>query len=127
MEKDTNSILNNVATSQAIDHVGEHVSAFDAFNETESAAITAATFSRKIQREQMEAQDALNDLIKDDAKGKEWVYIEWYLFSDEAWTLASKANPTQPQQAIEKALKVAGYSWVAGDASGDEPEGRWEK
>ena len=125
MEKDTQSILNNVATSQAIDHVGEHVAEFDAFNATESAAITASTFSRKVQRKQMEAQDKLNALIATDAKGKEWVYIEWYLFSDDAWTLATTANPTQPRQSIEHALKVAGYSWVPGDDSGDEPEGRW--
>lgn len=127
MEKDTNSILDNVANSNAINHIGEHVSDFDAFNATESAAITASTFSRKVQRNQAEAQDKLNQLIKDDAKGEEWVYIEWYLFSDDAWKLASKANPTDPRKAIEKALKVAGYSWVAGDASGDEPEGHWSK
>ena len=124
MEKDTNSILNNVATSQ-VSHVGEHVADFDAFNATESAAITASTFSRKVQRERAKAQDALNDLIKADAKGKEWVYIEWYLFSDDAWTLATTANPTQPRQSIEHALKGNGYSWVPGDGSGYEPEGRW--
>lgn len=127
MEKDTNSILNNVATSNAIDHIGEHIAGFDNFNATESAAIMASTFSRKIQRKQAEAQDKLNQLIKDDAKGKEWVYIEWYLFSDDAWTLATTVNPTQPRQAIEQALVVNGYTWTAGDASGDEPEGRWEK
>lgn len=130
MEKDTQSILNNVATSQATSntsHIGEHVADFDAFNAIESAAITASTFSHKIQREQMEAQDKLNQLIKDDAKGKEWVYIEWYLFSDEAWTLATTANPTNPRKAIETALKVNGYHWVPCDASGDEPEGHWSK
>lgn len=127
MEKDTQSILDNVATSNAIDHIGEHVAGFDAFNETESAAIMASTFSRKIQRERAEAQNKLNQLIKDDAKGMEWIYIEWYLNDKKAWTLASKANPTQPRQSIEYALKVAGYSWVAGDGSGDEPEGHWSK
>lgn len=126
MEKDTNSILNNVATSQ-VSHVGEHIAEFDAFNEAESAAITASTFSRKVQRERAEEQDALNDLIKDDAKGEAVVYIEWYLNDKQAWTLARKANPTQPKRAIETALKVAGYHWVAGDESGDEPQGRWEK
>lgn len=126
MEKDTNSILNNVATSNA-SHVGEHIADFDAFNATESTAIMASTFSHKVQREQMEAQDKLNDLIKADAKGKEWVYIEWYLFSDDAWTLASKANPTQPRQSIEHALKVNGYHWTAGDDSGDEPTGHFSK
>lgn len=124
MEKDTQNILNSVATSNASMHIGEHISDFDAFNTTESAAIMASTFSRKVQREQEEAQDKLNQLIKADAK-KEWVYIEWYLFSDDAWTLASKANPTDPRKAIETALKVDGYSWVPGDDSGDEPEGRW--
>ena len=126
MEKDTNSILNNVATSQ-VSHIGEHVDAFDAFNATESAAITASTFSHKVQREQAEAQDALNQLIKDDAKGEAVVYIEWYLNDRQAWTLATTANPTNPEDAIKQALKVNGYSWVAGDGSGDEPEGRWEK
>lgn len=126
MEKDTNSILNNVATSQ-VSHIGEHIAAFDAFNEAESAAITASTFSHKVQRERAEAQDKLNQLIATDAKCKEWVYIEWYLFSDDAWTLATTANPTQPRQSIEHALKVAGYEWMPGDESGDEPEGRWSK
>lgn len=127
MEKDTQNILNSVATSNAIDHIGEHIAGFDNFNATESAAIMASTFSRKIQRKQAEAQDKLNQLIKDDAKGKEWVYIEWYLFSDDAWTLATTVNPTQPRQAIEQALKINGYSWVPGDGSGDEPEGHWSK
>ena len=127
MEKDTNSILNNTATSQAINHIGEHVAAFDAFNETESAAITASTFSRKIQREQMEAQDALNALIKDDAKGEATLYIEWYLNDKQSWKLASKANPTQPRRAIETALVSNGYTWISGDESGDEPEGHWSK
>lgn len=127
MEKDTNSILNNVATSQSIAHIGEHVAAFDAFNTTESSAITASTFSHKVQREQLEAQDKLNQLIKDDGNGKEWVYIEWYLFSGDAWKLATTANPTNPRRAIEQALVSNGYHWTAGDASGDEPEGRWEK
>lgn len=126
MEKDTQSILNSVATSNAM-HIGEHVAAFDAFNETESAAITASTFSRKVQRERAKAQDKLNDLIATDAKGKEWVYIEWYLFSDDAWKLATTVNPTQPRQAIEQSLKINGYHWVPGDESGDEPEGRWSK
>ena len=125
MEKDTNSILNNVATSNAIDHVGEHVAAFDAFNETESAAITASTFSHKVQRERANAQDKLNQLIKDDAKHGQWIYIEWYLNDKQSWTLASKANPTNPEQSIKQALKVAGYSWMPGDDSGDEPQGRW--
>lgn len=126
MEKDTNSILDNVATSQ-VSHIGEHVAAFDAFNETESAAITASTFSRKVQRERANAQDKLNDLIKADGKNGQWIYIEWYLFSDDAWTLASKANPTDPRKAIEKAIEINGYSWVPGDASGDEPQGHWSK
>ena len=126
MEKDTNSILNNVATSQ-VSHIGEHVAAFDAFNATESTAITAATFSRKVQRERAEAQDKLNQLIKDDAKGEATLYIEWYLNDKQAWKLASKANPTQPRQSIETALVTNGYTWTPGDASGDEPEGRWEK
>ena len=126
MEKDTQSILNNVATSNA-SHIGEHIDAFDAFNATESAAIMASTFSRKVQRERANAQDALNQLIATDAKHGQWIYIEWYLFSDDAWTLASKANPTQPRRAIEKALVTNGYTWTAGDESGDEPEGRWEK
>ena len=124
MEKDTQNILNSVATSNA-SHIGEHVAAFDAFNATESAAIMASTFSRKVQRERAEAQDELNDLIKADSKHEATLYIEWYLNDKQSWTLASQANPTQPQQAIEKALKVAGYSWVAGDGSGDEPQGRW--
>lgn len=106
MEKDTNSILNNAATSNAIAHIGEHVAGFDAFNVTESAAITASTFSRKIQREQAKAQDKLNDLIKADATGEAVVYIEWYLNYKKALTLASQANPTQPRQAIEKALEI---------------------
>ena len=127
MEKDTNSILNNVATSQAIDHVGEHVASFEAFNATESTAIMASTFSRKVQREQMEAQDKLNDLIKADGKHEAVVYIEWYLNDKQTWTLASKANPTQPQQAIEKALVTNGYTWTPGDDSGDEPQGHWSK
>ena len=127
MEKDTNLILDNVATSNATNHIGEHVAGFDTFNATESAAITASTFSRKVQRNQAEAQDKLNQLIKDDAKGKEWVYIEWYLFSDDAWTLATTASPENPRRAIEHALKVNGYSWVPGDGSGDEPEGHWSK
>ena len=126
MEKDTNSILNSTATSQ-VSHIGEHIAGFDAFNETESAAITSSTFSRKVQREQAEAQDKLNQLIKADAKGKEWVYIEWYLFSDEAWQLATTANPTNPRQSIEHALGSNGYHWVPGDASGDEPQGHWSK
>lgn len=125
MEKDTNSILNNTATSQAINHVGEHIAGFDAFNETESAAITASTFSRKVQRERVDAQDKLNNLIKDDAKGEATLYIEWYLNDKQSWTLATTANPTNPEEAIEHALKVNGYSWVVGDASGDEPQGRW--
>lgn len=127
MEKDTQSILDNVATSQAIDHVGEHISGFDAFNETESAAIMASTFSRKVQRKRAEAQDKLNDLIKDDAKNSQWIYIEWYLNDNQSWTLATTANPTNPEDAIKQALKVAGYSWVPGDGSGDEPEGHWSK
>ena len=127
MEKDTNSILNNVATSQAINHVGEHVDAFDAFNATESAAIMASTFSRKVQRERADAQDKLNDLIKDDAKHEATLYIEWYLNDKKAWTLATQANPTNPRKAIEYALVSSGYHWTAGDESGDEPEGRWEK
>lgn len=125
MEKDTQSILNSVATSNAIDHIGEHIDAFDAFNATESAAIIASTFSRKVQRERAEAQDKLNDLIKSDAKDGQWIYIEWYLNDKKAWTLASQANPTQPQQAIEKALVSSGYTWTPGDESGDEPQGRW--
>ena len=127
MEKDTNSILNNVATSQATNHIGEHVAGFDSFNATESAAITASTFSRKIQREQAKPQDELNDLIKADGKNGQWIYIEWYLFSDDAWKLATTANPTQPRQAIEHALVSNGYHWVPGDESGDEPEGHWSK
>lgn len=127
MEKDTQSILNSVATSQAIDHIGEHVAEFDAFNATESAAITASTFSHKVQREQMEAQDALNALIKDDGKHEATLYIEWYLNDKQSWTLATQANPTNPEDAIKQALKVAGYSWVPGDGSGDEPEGHWSK
>lgn len=127
MEKDTQSILDNVATSQATNHVGEHVAAFDAFNETESAAITASTFSHKVQRERAEAQDKLNDLIKADAKHRQWIYIEWYLNDKQAWTLATQANPTNPRRAITYALVVNGYHWVAGDESGDEPQGRWEK
>lgn len=126
MEKDTNSILNNVASSQ-VSHIGEHIDAFDAFNATESAAITASTFSRKVQREQAEAQDKLNDLIATDAKGKEWVYIEWYLNDKQSWTLATTANPTNPEDAIKQALVSNGYHWVPGDESGDEPEGRWSK
>ena len=126
MEKDTNSILNNVATSQ-VSHVGEHVDGFDAFNETESAAIMTSTFSRKIQREQAKAQDKLNQLIKDDAKHKATLYIEWYLNDKQSWTLASQANPTNPEEAIEHALVSNGYTWTAGDDSGDEPEGRWSK
>ena len=59
MEKDTQSILDNVAISQ-VSHVCEHVAAFNAFNETESAAITASNFSRKVKRERAEAQDKLN-------------------------------------------------------------------
>lgn len=128
MEKDTQSILNNTATSQATSnasHIGEHVAAFDAFNATESTAIMASTFSRKVQREQMEAQDALNALIKDDANHEAVVYIEWYINDKQSWTLATQANPTQPQRAIETALKVNGYSWVPGDDSGDEPQGHW--
>lgn len=127
MEKDTQSILDNVATSNATNHIGEHVAAFDAFNDTESAAITASTFSRKVQRERAEAQDALNALIKADGKHEATLYIEWYLNDKQSWKLASKANPTQPRQAIEKALEINGYSWVPGDGSGDEPEGRWSK
>lgn len=127
MEKDTNSILNNVATSNAIDHIGEHVAAFDQFNATESAAITASTFSRKVQRERANAQDKLNDLIKADGKNGQWIYIEWYLNDKQAWTLASKANPTNPEESIEHALEINSYHWVAGDGSGDEPEGRWSK
>lgn len=130
MEKDTQSILNNVATSQATSnasHIGEHVAGFDAFNEAESAAITASTFSRKVQRERADAQDKLNDLIKADAKGEAVVYIEWYLNDKQSWTLASKANPTQPRQSIETALVSNGYHWTAGDASGDEPTGHWSK
>lgn len=126
MEKDTNSILNSVATSNA-SHIGEHVADFDAFNATESAAIMASTFSRKVQREQADAQDKLNDLIKDDAEHGQWIYIEWYLNDKQAWTLASEANPTDPRKAIEKALEINGYSWVPGDGSGDEPEGHWSK
>lgn len=126
MEKDTNSILNNVATSNA-SHVGEHVAGFDAFNSTESAAIMASTFSRKVQREQLEAQDAINALIKDDANHEAVVYIEWYINDKQSWTLATQANPTQPQQAIEKALEINGYEWTAGDDSGDEPTGHWSK
>lgn len=124
MEKDTNSIFNNVATSQ-VSHIGEHVAAFDSFNETESAAITASTFNHKVRRERADAQDKLNDLIKDDAKHEAVVYIEWYLNDKQAWTLASKANPTDPRRAITYALVTNGYTWTAGDASGDEPEGRW--
>ena len=127
MEKDTQNILNSVATSNAIDHVGEHVADFDAFNATESAAITASTFSRKVQREQMEAQDKLNDLIKADGNHEAVVYIEWYLNDKQSWTLASKANPTNPRIAITYALVSNGYHWVPGDESGDEPQGRWEK
>lgn len=127
MEKDTNSILNNVTTSNASMHIGEHIADFDNFNATESAAIMTSTFSRKIQREQAKAQDELNDLIKADGNHEAVVYIEWYLNDKQAWTLASKANPTQPQQAIEKALVSNGYEWMPGDESGDEPEGRWEK
>ena len=127
MEKDTNSILNNVATSNASMHIGEHIAGFDAFNATESAAITASTFSRKVQRNQAEAQDKLNDLIATDAQHEAVVYIEWYLNDKQSWTLASEANPTDPRKAIEYALKANGYSWVAGDASGDEPEGHWSK
>ena len=126
MEKDTNSILNNVATSQ-VSHIGEHIDAFDAFNATESAAITASTFSRKVQRKQAEAQDKLNDLIATDGKHDQWIYIEWYLNDKQSWTLASQASPTQPQQAIEKALVTNGYTWTAGDESGDEPTGHWSK
>ena len=125
MEKDTNSILNNVATSNASMHIGEHIAGFDAFNATESAAITASTFSRKVQRNQAEAQDKLNDLIATDAQHEAVVYIEWYLNDKKAWTLASKANLTNPEEAIEKALEINGYHWTAGDESGDEPEGRW--
>ena len=124
MEKDTQSILDNVATSQ-VSHIGEHVAEFDAFNETESAAIMASTFSRKIQREQAEAQDKLHQLIATDAKGEGTLYIEWYLNDKRTWTLASQANPTQPQRAIETALVSSGYHWMPGDDSGDEPEGRW--
>ena len=127
MEKDTNLILNNVATSNASMHIGEHIDSFDAFNETESAAITASTFSRKVQRNQAEAQDKLNQLIKDDGKNGQWIYIEWYLNDKQAWMLASKANPTNPEEAIEHALEINSYHWVAGDGSGDEPEGHWEK
>ena len=119
--------MNNVATSQATNHIGEHIAAFDAFNATESAAITASTFSRKVQRNQAEAQDKLNDLIATDAQHEAVVYIEWYLNDKQAWTLATTANPTQPRQSIEHALVSNGYTWTAGDASGDEPEGRWEK
>lgn len=126
MEKDTNSILNNVASSQ-VSHIGEHVTGFDAFNATESAAITASTFSHKVQREQAESQDALNQLIATDAKGEATLYIEWYLNDKQSWKLASKANPTQPRQAIEKALEINSYHWTSGDASGDEPEGHWSK
>lgn len=39
MEKDTQQILDAVATSNAIDHIGEHVDGFDNFNATESEAI----------------------------------------------------------------------------------------
>ena len=127
MEKDTNSILNNVSTSQATNHIGEHVAAFDAFNTTESSAITASTFSHKVQREQLEAQDALNALIATDAKHEAVVYIEWYLNDKQSWKLATTANPTDPQQAIEKALEINGYEWTAGDDSGDEPQGHWSK
>lgn len=126
MEKDTQNILNSVATSNA-SHIGEHVAGFDAFNDTESAAIMASTFSRKVQRERVEAQDKLNALIKADAKGEAVVYLEWYLNDKQAWKLATQANPTNPEDAIKQALKVAGYTWTAGDASGDEPEGRWSK
>lgn len=126
MEKDTNSILNNVATSQ-VSHIGEHVAAFDAFNATESAAITAETFSRKVQRERAKAQDELNDLIKADGKHEATLYIEWYLNDKQAWTLATTANPTQPRQSIEHALVSSGYHWMPGDDSGDEPEGHWSK
>ena len=125
MEKDTNSILNNVATSNASMHIGEHIADFDNFNATESAAIMASTFSRKVKRERAEAQDKLNDLIKADGKNGQWIYIEWYLNDKKAWTLASKANLTNPEEAIEKALEINGYHWTAGDESGDEPEGRW--
>lgn len=127
MEKDTNSIFNSTATSQATNHIGEHVAAFDAFNATESAAITASTFSRKVQRERANAQDALNQLIKDDAKGEAVVYIEWYLNDKQTWTLATQANPTNPRRAITYALVVNGYHWAAGDESGDEPQGHWSK
>lgn len=126
MEKDTQSILDNVASSQ-VSHIGEHIADFDAFNATESTAIMASTFSRKVQREQAEAQDKLNDLIATDAKGEATLYIEWYLNDKQSWKLASKANPTQPRQAIEKALEINGYHWTAGDASGDEPTGHWSK
>lgn len=127
MEKDTNSILNNVATSQATNYIGEHIDAFDAFNATESAAITASTFSRKIQREQAKAQDELNDLIKADGKHEAVVYIEWYLNDKRSWTLATQANPTNPEDAIKQALEINSYHWVAGDESGDEPTGHWSK
>ncbi|WP_283583784.1 hypothetical protein [Limosilactobacillus difficilis] len=126
MEKDTQSILDNVAISQ-VSHVCEHVAAFNAFNETESAAITASNFSRKVKRERAEAQDKLNQLIATDAKHEAVVYIEWYLNDKRTWTLASNANPTNPRRAIEYALVSNGYHWMPGDDSGDEPEGRWEK
>lgn len=127
MEKDTNSILDNVATSNSINHIGEHVTAFDNFNATESAAIMASTFSHKVQRERADAQDKLNDLIKDDAKHERVIYIEWYLNDTQSWTLATQANPTNPRRAITYALVSNGYNWAPGDASGDEPQGRWEK
>lgn len=126
MEKDTNSILNNVATSQ-VSHVGEHVADFDAFNATESTAIMASTFSHKVQREQMEAQDKLNQLIKDDAKHERVIYIEWYLNDKQSWTLATTASPENPRKSIEYALVSNGYHWTPGNGSGDEPEGRWSK
>ena len=126
MEKDTNSILNNVTSSQ-VSHGGEHVAGFDAFNATESAAITASTFSRKVQRERANAQDKLNDLIATDAKHGQWIYIEWYLSNDEAWQLATTASPENPRKSIEYALITNGYHWTAGDASGDEPQGHWSK
>lgn len=127
MEKDTNSILDNVATSNATNHIGEHVADFDAFNATESAAIMASTFSRKVQRERAKAQDKLNQLIKDDAKNSQWIYIEWYLNDNQSWTLATTANPTNPEDAIKQALEINGYHWTAGDESGDEPTGHWSK
>lgn len=126
MEKDTNSILNNAATSQ-VSHIGEHVAAFDAFNATESASIMTSTFSRKVQRERANAQDKLNALIKDDAKGEAVVYLEWYINDKQSWKLATQANPTNPEQSIKQALEINGYEWTAGDDSGDEPEGYWSK